>query len=91
MKTAQNYFTGVEYQGHNAQELNSSTRLNKYEENQWATYKQWFEGGYQVQKGEHGTSIRVIREDEKTLKTVVKYYRVFNISQVKEIEEDDVA
>lgn len=88
-RTAQNYFTGTEYQGRNAQDLNSSTRLNKHEENQWATYKQWYEGGYQVQKGEHGTSIQVVREDEKTKKTVVKWYKVFNIAQVKEIEEDE--
>lgn len=84
MITAQNYFTGVEYQGGNAQVLNSS----KYKENQWATYRQWFENGYQVQKGEHGTAIRVIKDDPDTKETVVRYYRVFNIAQVKEIENE---
>lgn len=84
-KTAQNYFTGTEYQGKNAQVLNAC----KYEENQWATYRQWLENGYQVQKGEHGTGIQVVRDDEKTSKTVVKWYRVFNLAQVKEIEETE--
>lgn len=84
-RTAQNYFTGTEYQGGNAQALNAC----KHEENQWATYKQWFEGGYQVQKGEHGTSIQVVREDEKTGKTVVRWYKVFNIAQVKELEDEE--
>ena len=87
MITAQNYFTGVEYQGGNAQVLNSS----KYKENQWATYRQWFENGYQVQKGEHGTAIRVIEDDPDTKETVVRYYRVFNIAQVKEIENEPKA
>lgn len=80
----QNYFTGIEYQGHNAMSLS----LAGYKDNQWATYKQWFEHGYQVQKGEHGQSIMVVTDhsDDKD-KRAVKFYRVFNIAQVKEIEE----
>lgn len=90
MKTAQNYFTGNEYQGINAQDLNLAAKLNKYEENQWATYRQWFDNGYQVQKGEKGTGIQVVREDEeKPDKKIVKYYRVFNLAQVKEITDEE--
>lgn len=86
--TAQNYFTGNEYHGGNAQLLDSLQRVEKYDENQWATYKQWLEGGYQVQKGEHGASIQVVRDDEKTDKKIVRWYKVFNLAQVKEVEED---
>ena len=82
--TATNYFTSTEYKGHNELTLSSA----KYEQNLWATYKQWLEHGYQVQKGEHGQPIMVVRDDPKgTSKKIVKYYRVFNIAQVKPIEE----
>jgi antirestriction protein ArdC len=82
---AANYFTGTEYQGKNAAELSAKG----YEQDYWATYKQWFEHGYQVQKGEHGTAIMVVRDakDKKPGKKMVKFYRVFNIDQVQEIEE----
>lgn len=79
----QNYFTGVEYQGGNA----TSLRLAGYKEGQWATYKQWFEHGYQVQKGEHGHSIMVVKDkDDDPSKKAVRYYKVFNVAQVKPIE-----
>lgn len=87
MSTAQNYFTGTEYQGKNAGFLNLEARAKKYTENQWATYKQWKENGYQVQKGEKGTPIQVVKENEENEK-FIRYYRVFNLAQVKEIEEE---
>ena len=76
-----NFFTRVEYSGHNATTL----ALSGYKSDEWATYKQWFEGGYQVQKGQHGQGILKIVEDSKGEKRP-KYYKVFNIEQVKEIE-----
>lgn len=80
-----NTFTGVEYQGYNAVELSAKG----YEVNEWATYKQWLEHGFQVQKGQHGVSIMVVRDDdEKDGKKLVKYYRVFNVAQVAPIEEE---
>lgn len=86
MKTAQNYFTGNEYHGKNSAFLNLEYKTKKYEENQWATYRQWADGGYQVQKGQHGTGIQVVREDEDKGKTVIKYYRVFNLAQVAPVD-----
>lgn len=81
----QNYFTGTEYQGQNAADLKAAG----YPDNQWATYRQWFNNGYQVQKGQHGTSILVVRDDDdRKGKKMVKYYRVFNIAQVAPIEEE---
>lgn len=84
-KTAQNYFTGTEYKGGNALTLS----LTKFKENQWATYKQWFSNGYQVQKGEHGTSILVVKDEPDSKKVAVRYYKVFNIAQVKEITDEE--
>lgn len=81
--TPQNYFTGVEYSGHNATTL----RMTSYKSNQWATYRQWLEGGYQVQKGQKGQGIMKIVEDKDGNKRP-KYYRVFNLEQVKVIEEE---
>lgn len=87
-KAPQNYFTGTEYQGGNALTLTNCQRGSNYEQNQWATYKQWFENGYQVQKGEHGTSILVVKDEPDSKKVAVRYYKVFNIAQVKEIENE---
>lgn len=77
-----NYFTGHKYRGVNSQDLTSKA----HKSNQWATYRQWFNNGYQVTKGEHGTSIMLAKEDDTTKKTVVKWYRVFNFEQVAPIE-----
>lgn len=84
-KTAINVFTQTEYQGQNAVDLN----LQPYEDNEWATYKQWFEHGYQVQKGQHGTGIMVVRDDDKSDKKVIRYYRVFNVAQVAPVTEEE--
>lgn len=82
--TAQNYFTGVEYTGHNATTLN----MSGYKSNQWATYRQWLEGGYQVQKGQKGQAIMKIVIDKEGEKRP-KFYRVFNQEQVKPIKEEE--
>lgn len=75
-----NFFTRNEYHGQNAMDL----RLAKYKSSEWATYKQWLEGGYQVQKGQHGVGIMKIVEDKEGNKRP-KFYKVFNYEQVKEI------
>lgn len=80
-----NFFTRTEYKGQNAVDL----RLQGYKSDEWATYKQWLNGGYQVQKGQKGTGIMVVTEDEKNNKKAVRWYRVFNIEQVKEITDEE--
>jgi antirestriction protein ArdC len=79
-----NYFTGHKYSGINADDLARST----FKSNQWATYGQWAEKEMQVQKGQHGTSVMFVKKDEETDKTVVKYYRVFNLEQVAPMETE---
>lgn len=79
-----NYFTGYKYQGVNAQDLASKG----YKSNQWATYKTWIEHDYQVQKGNKGTGIMLVRKDDETGKTVVRWYKVFNFDQVAPVEQE---
>ena len=58
----------------------------------WASFKQWQEKGYSVQKGEKSTIVvfwkRVVTEDKETgeKKTIplLRYYRVFNGEQVRD-------
>lgn len=90
MKPAQNYFTGGEYQGQNQADLQMTARVKGYKSNQWATYRQWLNGGYQVQKGEKGTAIMALgKKDDDDTKVSVRYYRVFNIAQTKPVEPDN--
>lgn len=84
MKDQFNYFTGYKYNGVNAQDLASKG----YESNQWATYNQWLNGGYQVQKGNKGTGIMLVKKDDETGKTVVRWYKVFNFNQVAPAETE---
>lgn len=79
-----NYFTGYKYSGVNAQDLASKG----FKANQWATYRQWIADDKQVQKGQHGTGIMLVKEDEKTGKKVVKWYKVFNLEQVAPVEQE---
>lgn len=80
-----NYFTGHKYQGINAQDLASKG----YKSNQWATYRQWLEGGQQVQKGQRGTSIMLVKKDEDDKeRAVVRWYRVFNLDQTAPVTEE---
>ena len=79
-----NFFTGYKYQGQNTIDL----ALKGYKSNEWGTYKQWDEHGYQVQKGQHGTGIMLVRKDDTTDKTVVKWYKVFNREQTKPKETE---
>ena len=63
-----------------------------YPEQEWATYKQWLELGYQVQKGQKGTKIvrmMVIKSKNGGKdKTVPRHYTVFNVDQCKLIEQN---
>ena len=79
-----NYFTGHKYNGTNASDLASK----KYKSNQWATYHQWLNNGYQVQKGEHSTSIMLVKQDPESDKTLVRYYKVFNFEQVAPVTQE---
>jgi antirestriction protein ArdC len=80
-----NYFTGHKYQGQNVLDLAGQG----YKSNQWATYNQWFSNGYQVQKGQHGTGIMLVKKDDDSTDTVVRWYKVFNFEQVKPMEVND--
>lgn len=86
IKEQVNYFTKGVYQGKNAAFL----ALAKFKSNKWATYRQWLEGGYQVQKGEKGQPIMKIVTKDDTNERFPKYYRVFNFEQVKKIEKSEV-
>jgi antirestriction protein ArdC len=77
-----NFFTGYKYQGVNAQDLASKG----FKSNEWGTYKQWFEHEFQVQKGNKGTGIMLVKKDDDTGKTVVRWYKVFNREQVAPVE-----
>ena len=79
-----NYFTGYKYQGVNSQDLASKG----FTSNQWATYKQWIEHDQQVQKGQHGTGIMLVKKDDDSGKTVVRWYKVFNLEQVAPLETE---
>lgn len=79
-----NFTTQKAYQGYNADTL----ARTKYESNEWATYRQWLEAGFQVQKGEHGTPILKIIETEDGDKRP-KHYKVFNFEQVKEATDEN--
>lgn len=80
-----NAFTKKEYTGINAQDLNKTALAKEYKSNQWATYKAWFNAGYQVQKGEHGVSICVVYHNDIKDKDEVFYTRLFNKEQVLSI------
>lgn len=78
-----NALTHKEYTGFNISTLMSTS----FADQTWATYKQWQELGFQVQKGQKGIRIKkiVVVLDKKTgeNKRVPKNYTVFNIAQVK--------
>ena len=73
------------YQGGNIIALLSAP----FENQTWATYRQWLELGKQVQKGSRGTkAIKMVKiTDKKTgfEKMVPRGFTVFNIEQVKEM------
>jgi len=79
MKEQFNKFTGHKYQGQNASDLASKG----FDSNQWGTYHQWLNAGMQVQKGQHGTGVMLVKpSDDDKSKAVVRWYKVFNLEQV---------
>ncbi len=89
--TPTNYTTEKEYTGGNVFTLLDS----KYADQRWATYRQWKLAGFQVQKGQKGFKLTkiVTVEDKKTgePKKVPRSFTVFNIEQVKEIKDSELA
>ena len=83
-----NYTTEKQYTGKNIAILLDTP----FEERSWATYRQWQNAGFQVQKGQKGTRLNKIVEvvDKKTgeTKKVPRGFTVFNIQQVKNIAEE---
>lgn len=81
--------TGNAYSGGNIFELLQT----EYTDQVWATYRQWQELGYQVQKGEKGTRLikmvtvinKKAKDDEAKKKNVPRGFTVFNIAQVAQI------
>ena len=89
MQLPVNAKTQKPYQGGNIIALLESG----YENQIWATYRQWKELGYQVQKGEKGTHLKKIvtvekkkKNGDKVKKNVPRGFCVFNIDQVAEME-----
>lgn len=81
-----NYKTKVRYQGQNMEHLNHVQRSNGYKKNLWLTFNQAREMGLKVKKGEKGTRIvRVVENEEvgKKSKIGVRVYVVFNIEQIE--------
>ena len=70
--------TGKAYTGGNTTIL----LQNDYTDQVWATYRQWQNLGYQVQKGQKGERItkmvKIICKKEHKQKLVPRYYTVFN-------------
>ena len=60
---------------------------------EWATYRQWLELGYQVQKGQKSTRlIRVCEKEPKGKKSkYVKSFSVFNIEQTQKVEISELS
>lgn len=82
----QNFLTKKPYRGVNVFLLNTMRHTSPY----WLTYRQAKAKGGSVRKGEHGTPIVFWKvynpEDEKLRRFVLRYYTVFNLSQVDGIE-----
>lgn len=85
---------GREYNGLNIIMLNCMAATMNYKSNQWITYKQAGERGWQVRKGEKGTPVIYwnwvnTEKEDKTGKKVtdsipfLRYYTVFNFDQVE--------
>ena len=90
-----NAITRLEYQGHNPVMLALDASRKGYKASEWATFLQWRNAGYKVNKGEKASYIRtfveVTKVEKKDGKRVAvagrapRGYAVFNIEQVKKI------
>ncbi len=83
--------TQQEYTATNTSSLEESLVLNGFDSNEWATFLQWKELGFNVKKGEKSTPLcRVVykKEISKTTgkevkKKLLKRFNVFNRDQVE--------
>ena len=83
--------TQQEYTATNSSSLEESLVLNGFESDEWATFLQWKELGFNVKKGEKSTQLcRVVykKEISKTTgkevkKKLLKRFNVFNRDQVE--------
>ena len=83
--------TQQEYTATNTSSLEESLVLNGFQSDEWATFLQWKELGFNVKKGEKSTQLcRVVykKEISKTTgkevkKKLLKRFNVFNRDQVE--------
>lgn len=81
-----NHKTKAEYAGANADTLAHEQMSKGYKLNEWLTFIQAKELGLRIKKGEKGTQIvRVIEEEniKGQIGKFVRVYTVFNIEQTK--------
>ena len=85
--TPYNKTTGLEYQGYNVNFL----LMAGFKSPEWATFLQWKQAGYKVNKGSKATSARTFVEVSKRKKTdsgiAPRYFNLFNREQVTKIEK----
>tara|TARA_R110002020_G_scaffold332157_2_gene547552 strand:+ start:2195 stop:3082 length:888 start_codon:yes stop_codon:yes gene_type:complete len=85
-----NKFSNKLYQGTNIFCTAISAYAKGFSSNEWGTYKQWKEAGYQVKKGSKGTDIvyfdKLKIEDKDTNKDkfipMIKGFSIFNAEQI---------
>lgn len=89
-------FTGEQYQGINTVTLSIAMNDKGYNFNTWMTYKQASKLGATVKKGEKSTSVYFFKpleindkeDEEKKIKIpLMRSYNVFNIEQIKGLDE----
>ena len=74
------------YRGGNIISLWMMAAIKGYDQQQWATYRQWQSLGAQVRKGETGTGIlfyKTVQKDEDNSYAMARQSKVFNIAQVE--------
>lgn len=89
-----NFKTGKEYRGSNIFLLWLESEIKKYDIPVWGSFKQWKEAGCFVKEGEKGTMVTFVKKMQKETENpdtgesetqqwrLLRYYYVFNISQV---------
>jgi antirestriction protein ArdC len=78
-----NYKTKRHYSGTNVLLLWAAQQEHAYRFNQWATYRQWQEAGYQVRGGEKSHVILIVRDTVADKgKETEKHYRMFKVALV---------
>lgn len=83
-----NAFTKKPYGGANAQELLQAQEAKKFKGNVWATFVQWQQLGFFVNKGEKGTSVVIGKYNDENEFEYRGYKSVFNIAQVSKAETE---